>query len=183
MATRAYLLAIITSLCFAAPTLRANEIEVCDGQIGAAYGLCLGYYDALHCDEETGIPSKPCAKIDDKYLAITGVDIRSLMCPCFGASDIEDVLDICEDKGQAVICVGPDENVASNSIGCDLGGGTMGDSASSNTLSFQGGVCTLIFLPYWDEDDVLFNYTSDAQKAACLALIHQKQDEPGVCPE
>ena len=70
MKTSLSLLVIITSLCFFTPTLQANEDEVCADQVGAAYGLCTSYFDAIHCQQAPEGQSKACEKIARTYLKI-----------------------------------------------------------------------------------------------------------------
>jgi hypothetical protein len=58
---------------------KANE-GVCAGQVGAAFGLCISYYEALDCPN---VESPACEVIADNYNEITGLDIGNLGCPCF----------------------------------------------------------------------------------------------------
>ena len=67
---------------------------VCDGQSGAAYGLCIAYCEAMDCDSD--IPKADdtaCAKIEDCYKQITGdVPPWSAECPCFTYNHVCDMI-------------------------------------------------------------------------------------------
>ena len=48
--------------------------DVCAGQIGAAYGLCNAYCEAMDCDSAAQQASDmACEKVFDRFLNITGV--------------------------------------------------------------------------------------------------------------
>ncbi len=176
MKSRISLLAIITSLCFAAPMLQA---EVCDGQIGAAYGLCTAYYDAVHCQQEPADgQSKACEKIARNFLEITGIDITTLDgCPCFNASDIDLLVQTCSDREQDVGCF---ENAASTSLGCDIGGGTLAYIAGSNNESWGSAPHCILRDPV-DNDPYINPEVTLVERNACLAILRQKQLEAGLC--
>jgi hypothetical protein len=52
------------------------EESICDGQIGAAYGLCNAYCEAMDCDNESHQPSdRACEKVRKNYRKITGYNV------------------------------------------------------------------------------------------------------------
>ena len=51
--------------------------SVCEGEIGAAYGLCVAYCEAMNCDdpENTQSSDTACDKIAEKYERITDLPL------------------------------------------------------------------------------------------------------------
>ena len=50
-----------------------SEETVCDGQTGAAYGLCTAFCEAMDCDsDEPQASQTACDKVAGKFLQITG---------------------------------------------------------------------------------------------------------------
>ena len=95
-----------------------SEETICDGESGAAFGLCNAYCEAMDCDGPNAQASATaCAKVKDKFTNITG---RALLpcescpppppgttCPCVGAlPDFDLTLSspgFCEDLGLIAI--------------------------------------------------------------------------------
>lgn len=90
-----------------------SEETICDGETGAAYGLCNAYCEAMDCESENAQASATaCTKVRDKFTNITG---RSLpcegcpapppgtLCPCVGQlADFDAGLSapgVCEEAG------------------------------------------------------------------------------------
>jgi hypothetical protein len=49
---------------------------VCDGEVGAAYGLCTAYCEAMDCESDDPHASETaCNKVGTKFLNITGRDV------------------------------------------------------------------------------------------------------------
>ncbi len=96
MFKRIYLIVSIVALSFMiAPTLvLANtadgntpaEETVCDGQSGAAYGLCNAYCEAMDCDSDSpNANQSACDKVGTKFENITGeIPPCEVTCPCAG---------------------------------------------------------------------------------------------------
>ena len=65
--------------------------DVCDGETGAAYGLCNDYCEAMDCDsKEPQASTEACSKVDSKFEKITGKPIPCVTrCPCFDAADLQ----------------------------------------------------------------------------------------------
>jgi len=64
-----------------------SEETVCDGESGAAYGLCNAYCEAMDCDSDDAQASETaCTKVRDKFTNITGRDLPCeappVICPC-----------------------------------------------------------------------------------------------------
>ena len=58
--------------------------DVCDGQVGAAYGLCNAYCEAMDCDSaEAQASDMACDKVLERFLNITGVPLPQCteLCP------------------------------------------------------------------------------------------------------
>jgi len=56
---------------------------VCNGQTGAAYGLCVAYCEAMDCDTGPQASQKACNKVAANYTRITGQGLPC-DCPCVG---------------------------------------------------------------------------------------------------
>ena len=92
--------------------------DVCDGQVGAAYGLCAAYCEAMDCDSDNPKASeKACAKVEAKYMNKTG-----MVPPC---------KDLCAD----VTC--PDGETCSDGV-CFCGE----DTTCASGEVCEEGVCT-----------------------------------------
>ncbi len=60
------------------------EETVCDGQTGAAYGLCNAYCEAMDCDSPAPQASPTaCSRVQDSFQRITGQPLPcDVPCPC-----------------------------------------------------------------------------------------------------
>ena len=63
------------------------EETVCNGETGAAYGLCNAYCEAMDCESNNPSASETaCSKVQTKFLQITGRDlpceVPQVTCPC-----------------------------------------------------------------------------------------------------
>jgi hypothetical protein len=64
-----------------------SQETVCDGQTGAAYGLCTAFCEAMDCDSADPQASQTaCDKVGAKFLTITGQAPPCVVpaCPCVG---------------------------------------------------------------------------------------------------
>lgn len=63
---------------------------VCDGQAGAAFGLCNAYCEAMDCDiADAQASQQACDKVRDKFVNLTGVEIPcELDCPCVDSDEL-----------------------------------------------------------------------------------------------
>lgn len=66
------------------------EETVCDGETGAAFGLCNAYCEAMDCDSDTPQASeKACSKVAEKFENLTGGSLPcEENCPCAGEGGI-----------------------------------------------------------------------------------------------
>ena len=65
--------------------------SACDGQIGAAYGLCNAYCEAMDCDsDEVQASATACEKVSVDYSKITGelMPCEVVECPCWTAEQL-----------------------------------------------------------------------------------------------
>jgi hypothetical protein len=64
----------------------SSEETACDGEAGAAYGLCNAYCEAMDCDSDDAQASETaCTKVRDKFTNITGrtsLPCEGPVCPC-----------------------------------------------------------------------------------------------------
>ena len=61
-----------------------SEETVCDGQVGAAYGLCTAYCEAMDCDSpEPHASETACSRVQANFLRHTGMPLPcDVSCPC-----------------------------------------------------------------------------------------------------
>lgn len=111
-----------------------HEETICDGETGAAFGLCNAYCEAMDCDSENPHASeKACSKIKSLFTKRTGRDLicsketPELRCPClddipeFAAflKNIDDFM-YCYDTGTgALLGIGDIANVEIITNGID----------------------------------------------------------------
>lgn len=72
-----------------------SQETICDGETGAAYGLCNAYCEAMDCESAAPHASATaCAKVKDKFTQITGRDLPcNLACPCQAIPEFNAVLE------------------------------------------------------------------------------------------
>ena len=80
-------LALLATLPLAASTpdgQTPSEETVCDGQTGAAYGLCTAYCEAMDCDSPAPHASPTaCSRVAENFTRITGLPLPcDVTCPC-----------------------------------------------------------------------------------------------------
>jgi len=63
---------VIIALGFLASNATAGD---CDGESGAAYGLCNAYCEAMDCDGAPQASQNACDKVEAKYINITGMTL------------------------------------------------------------------------------------------------------------
>lgn len=65
--------------------------SVCDGETGAAFGLCNAYCEAMDCHLDNPQASdNACTRVGNKFEQVTGRRPPcELSCPCFTASDLQ----------------------------------------------------------------------------------------------
>ena len=96
------------------------EETICDGQVGAAFGLCNAYCEAMDCDSVDAQASPiACEKVATKYMNITGA-----MPPCE-----EEPAPMCNNLEECTGCDTPSDTEACcienpDGTGCQDDGGT-----------------------------------------------------------
>ena len=181
MKTSLSLLVIITSLCFFTPTLQANEEEICADQIGAAYGLCTSYFDAIHCQQEPEGQNNACEKIARNFKQITGFDIDYLLasCPCFDASDLYQLVQECSMRMQEVLCADETSDPTIAAIACLTENGVIGYRAiAAGAVNGNPTFCS-IFDTDGDPAELIGDITP-AQLFACQRLVRAESSESCV---
>ena len=76
-------------LCSSFALAQSTE-SACDGEQGAAYGLCNAFCDAMDCDSDDPQASETaCNKVKSKFQNITGRDVpcEEVICPCASLPD------------------------------------------------------------------------------------------------
>jgi len=99
---KTFLVFLLFSMCFVFSAAWAKktpdgvtpaEEDICDGQIGAAFGLCNAYCEAMDCDSDSpNANESACLKVKYKFMTLTGepdmpCDIE-VSCPCFTTEDL-----------------------------------------------------------------------------------------------
>ncbi len=155
-----------------------SQETVCDGETGAAYGLCNAYCEAMDCElandsdplTEPHASATACTKVRDKFTNITGNDLPceapptcptpppGTICPCAGISGwgslLADPTTECFDLGLAVI-KGADPSIPP---------GIIAASCSDNPPT--GGICAGITV----EGVFQLNITPE-EGSACMQQI------------
>ena len=74
-----------------------SDETVCDGEVGAAYGLCNAYCEAMDCDSDDPQASETaCSKVQSKFQNITGRDVPCevpVTCPCASLPNFNQVVE------------------------------------------------------------------------------------------
>lgn len=76
-----FVLAVALSFVLVLNSNARSQTSACDGESGAAYGLCNAYCEAMDCDGAPQASQTACDKVESKYTNITGMTM-----PCEGAS-------------------------------------------------------------------------------------------------
>jgi hypothetical protein len=93
-----YVLLMVTVFGFSATAAMASgtpdgvtpAVEtVCDGETGAAYGLCTAYCEAMDCDDPN-VEAAPtaCAAVRSNFMRKTGRELPCLVDPDTGDTDV-----------------------------------------------------------------------------------------------
>ena len=141
-----------------------SEETICDGETGAAYGLCNAYCEAMDCESANAQASATaCTKVKDKFTNITG---RSLpcegcpapppgtTCPCTSIPEFNDNLNapgVCESVGLVVVKTTeePLNQIVGSCSGGPAGGGFCGVARPFQILSItpeEGSACAQLIL-------------------------------------
>lgn len=67
------LLSLLMAVMFLGGQAVADDGDICDGQVGSAYGLCQAYCIAMDCAGTDPLPSdEACSRVSDQYEKVTG---------------------------------------------------------------------------------------------------------------
>lgn len=62
----------------------------CDGEVGAGFGLCRAYCEAMDCDGiDVQASEVACGKVKANYYKITGKEFLPCECPAFDANNLQ----------------------------------------------------------------------------------------------
>src|SRR5262245_23634879 len=74
------------------PAKAPAEETVCDGQVGAAFGLCNAYCEAMDCDADRPQASATaCNAVSQRFEKLTGT-LPPCTCPCLAFPEFADVI-------------------------------------------------------------------------------------------
>ena len=161
MRARLFLFLALLLICTGAALAQTPDGEtpadetVCDSEIGAAYGLCNAYCEAMDCEsDEPAASETACTKVRTKFQDITGRDLpcEAITCPCSGQPAWEAVL-----AGGAPTCL-----TGENYARVDTPGGIA--EASGNP---ENAFCAAVT---FDLPQLNLSTTPE-EGAACVALI------------
>ena len=147
------------------------EEDICAGEIGAAFGLCNAYCEAMDCDSDNPSASaKACGKVFGKFEQITGTVLPcEITCPCFTAEDLL--------EGGAINECGENFPGFPNLAGVRYADGGLACSGESCATVAPGvlscGISTL--------SDLVFEIgISPDDDVSCRLLILQNCDNPNL---
>ena len=85
-----YLLSLIMAVMFLGGQAVADD-NPCADEIGAGYGLCMAYCDAMNCDEIEfqEATDAACERVSANYLKIVGHPIPGLVCPVWSEPQLD----------------------------------------------------------------------------------------------
>jgi len=140
-----------------------SQETVCDGQTGAAYGLCTAFCEAMDCDSDDPQASQTaCDKVGAKFLTITGQAPPCVVpaCPCVGG--VPGFLEALNGQFGLTSC---EEHVDSATDFIHL---TAGDGRRPYSQAGFNNSCGFLFPPGPTK------FLSREEAEACNALIRQK---------
>jgi len=90
------LISLLMAVMFLGGQAVAEEGDICDGQVGAAFGLCKAYI-AMGCHTPTpDATDDACAKVMDRFVKITGTNPPwAAVCPLWTQADLEVYYGLC----------------------------------------------------------------------------------------
>lgn len=85
---RTFSTAIVGAFLLAfAPMQASAQSNVCDGQVGAAYGLCVAYCEAMECDTDTPNANQTaCDRVAENFGGVLPCEVPEVTCPCVDSS-------------------------------------------------------------------------------------------------
>ena len=83
-----FIFATLVAAMFVIPVMAQ---DACEGQVGAAFGLCNAYCEAMDCDSaDQQASDKACNKVYDKFFTHAGTPPPcEVSCPCFTLDDLQ----------------------------------------------------------------------------------------------
>lgn len=146
------------------------EEDVCDGESGAAYGLCNAYCEAMDCHlDEPSASATACQKVGSRFEQITGRRPPcDLSCPCYTAADLQ--------QGTIAVCGDnfPGFNNLAGVIYTDGRRGCSGIFCGSGDPTVR----SCAFQPI--TGGIIIELLDEEEDAACRALILENCPNPNV---
>ena len=109
------------------------EETVCENEVGAAFGLCNAYCEAMDCDSDNPNANDiACQRVGDKFIQLTGQDLPCEGDECFDANvyasmGLDSFKASCDVKAECAFPLGcstaimpPCEQCSSTGENCDL---------------------------------------------------------------
>ena len=96
------LLSLLIALMLLGGQANAEQWNICNGQIGAAYGLCNAYCNAMECASISPMATEAaCARVSDLYEQLTGtLPPTAIRCPVWTHEELEATYSQCGDTVQ-----------------------------------------------------------------------------------
>lgn len=131
---------------------------VCDAEVGAAYGLCTAYCEAMDCESDDPHASETaCNKVGTKFLNITGRDVPcevpAVACPC-ASPEFNAIL------AGANSCFDSGETISVNGTGLEFARSTRPEAPPSRGCEYRTASGTFVAMSVTVEE-----------AAACSQLI------------
>jgi hypothetical protein len=137
---------------------------VCDGQTGAAFGLCNAYCEAMDCDSPNHKASdEACAQVKKNYERKTGQPLPcEVVCPCVSLFPLFAAL----------------ANGTAQVDGCAANAGTIGVTTPDGTFAMVNGLATP---PFCDVNlEPPFIELTSLEAIACRSLLLKAAEAQGV---
>jgi hypothetical protein len=148
-----------------------SEENVCDGQTGAAFGLCNAYCEAMDCDSGSPEASdRACARVGEHFERLTGGP-PPCGCPCVGG--VPGFIEALNGElGERVQCLAAENPGFNTFVGIVLDDGRV--PGAENFEAFGFGFCGFAF----GSGGALQITSEEANQ--CLALVRSKADQAGL---
>lgn len=151
-----------------------SQETVCDSQIGAAYGLCTAFCEAMDCDSDDPQASQnACDKVGAKFLTITGQAPPCVLpaCPCVGG--LPGFIEALNSPSGLTVCKANTPTSAGDFYAIL----TTGDGRQPGAQITSGGSATAC--GFFDTGEYLHQMTA-SEAEACRALVLDKAAAAGL---
>lgn len=161
-----FVFAILVTSLYVMPVMAQ---DACEGQIGAAFGLCNAYCEAMDCDaDDPEASDNACNSIYDEFVTRTGSPPPcEVSCPCFTLGDLQ--------------AGGPIDECGENLPGFpDLAGAFYTDGTAACSGINCAGASETASCAYTGEGGSILFGISPEDDADCRTLILANCDSPNL---